>query len=180
MIPFKITRDLSNCPSIEFNNTHSTNPLTYEVSMFNNGVYEITPIVGAISANSTTVINYLADGIYSIKVVMIDQTTEYRIFIQDCDISECKLKYLNEILKCKETNCIEDCLGNEKLYYNALVVFELSQLYEILLDSIFVNAIYDTPHVISAYQLQQYANIQLILARISKYCETCIEPCKDC
>ena len=180
MIPFNITRDFSNCPSLEFNNTSLSTSLTYEVSIYEGGIYEVTPIIGTISANSSIKLNFLADGIYSIKVTMAGQPDEYRIFIQDCAISTCKMKYLDAILKCKETACIEDCLGNEKLYYNALVVFELSNLYEVLLDSIFVQQSYDAPHVITPYQLSQYANIELLLERISKYCIDCIKPCKNC
>ena len=181
MIPLVINKDVDNCGKVILSNTNLVNKIVIKITKYNNSTNQYDFVAdGEVLANSTSELSYLVDGIYKINATMSGQIDEAFIYIQDCAISNCKMKYIDAILKCKETNCEHDCLGQDKLYYNAIVVFELSQLYETILNENFIGITVPHNHILSSEQILKYTTILNLLSRISSYCIDCIEPCKNC
>lgn len=181
VVSYIINRDILNCNLYTLNNNSNTDDLTFDLSKFNSTTEVWDSISSTVVANDNTEeLTILIDGVYKLEISDGIKDSVVHYFVVDCTVQTCKINYLDVILSCTETNCAEDCLGNNQLYYNFSVIVELSELYKILCSDFVVEPYYMATHILNSAQIKRFADIDKILARFEDYCADCIEPCKQC
>lgn len=184
MAIININRDVVDCSNYSFENTTNSDVIAtlekYNGVDVNNAIVLI-PIFEETIPYTVNYNSYdnviLSDGIYKLTQ---NSSNETQYFVVDCTMQECKIKYLNAILSCNQTNCTEEIASQNKLHYNFAVISELSRLFEILCSDLVVQGIYTTNPSLTPEQVQRFIDLDKILERFSAYCQDCIEPCKNC
>lgn len=164
---------LEECNKYKITNCSVDDKVVTIKQLQDNSTFTVVSTVNLLALESTN-IEFEEDGIYSITVLDIDGNEQIQIVASYCNLNNCILNYLKQIICNKPCG---DCKTENVYNFNALMI-NAHTYFALINEQFNFNYIYSTIDISTIDRLYE---IKSFIERFSEYCENdCNCGCEEC